>query len=152
MTSNYFTLLHAAALLNTQYSKTVIAQVYSQEKNTLSILLYLPEPHTITISCNSRDNFITAKSGDHRSRTNSVDLFPDLIDKHIESVYLSATDRVVYLKTNSEQWICIEMFASKANVLLCNGDGMVLDAFLNKKGSSGRDPADTKTNAGDRTQ
>ena len=133
MTSNYFTLLHAAALLNTQYSKTVIAQVYSQEKNTLSILLYLPEPHTITISCNSRDNFITAKSGDHRSRTNSVDLFPDLIDKHIESVYLSATDRVVYLKTNSEQWICIEMFASKANVLLCNGDGMVLDAFLNKK-------------------
>jgi predicted ribosome quality control (RQC) complex YloA/Tae2 family protein len=137
MTSNYFTLYHIAALLNDQYSKSVIAQVYSQEKNTLSILLYLSEPHTITISCNSRDNFILAKSGDNRSRTNSVDLLPDLIDKHIESVYLSATDRVIYIKTTGEQWICIEMFASKANVLLCNRDGMVLDAFLNKKDLQG---------------
>jgi predicted ribosome quality control (RQC) complex YloA/Tae2 family protein len=133
MTSNYFTLYHIAALLNDRYSKSVIAQVYSQEKNTLSLLLYLPEPHTITISCNSRDNFILAKSGDNRSRTNSIDLFPELIDKHIESVYLSATDRVIYMKMTGEMWVCIEMFASKANVLLCNGEGAIIDAFLNKK-------------------
>lgn len=133
MTSNYFTLYHIAALLNKQFSKTVIAQVYSQEKNTLSILLYAPEPYTVTISCNSRDNFVTAKSGDNRMRTNSVDLFPELVDKHVESVYLSATDRIIYIKTSGELWICVEMFASKANVLLCNRDGNILDAFLNKK-------------------
>lgn len=133
MTSNYFTLYHIAALLNDRFKSTVIAQVYSQEKNTLSLLLYSPEPHTITISCNARDNFIFAKSGDNRSRTNSVDLFPELIDKHIDSVYLSATDRILYFKTSGDQWICVEMFASKANVVLCGGDGVITDAFLNRK-------------------
>ncbi len=133
MTSNYFTLYHIAALLHKQFAKTVIAQVYSQEKNTLSLLLYTPDPHTITISCNSRDNFVTAKNGENRSRTNSVDLFPELVDKHIESFYLSMTDRIIYIKTTGEEWICIEMFASKANVLLCNAEGKILDAFLKKK-------------------
>ncbi len=141
MLSNYFTLLYTAKLLHQRYTRTVIAEIYSQEKNTLSILLYTPEPHTITISCNARENYIVARSGDSRSRKNSVDLFPALIDKHIESSYISVTDRIVYVKLSvnpteerrASLWLLIEMFASKANVVLCNESGMIVDAFLNKK-------------------
>ncbi len=133
MSSSYFTLLHAAKLLQKRYARTVIADVYSQEKNTLSILLYAPEPHTITISCNPRENYIVAGAGDSRTRKNTVDLFPSLVDMHIESAYVSSTDRIVYLKISGNQWLCLEMFASKANVLLCSENGRIIDAFLNKK-------------------
>jgi predicted ribosome quality control (RQC) complex YloA/Tae2 family protein len=133
MISNYFTLLHTAKLLHQRYTSTVIAEVYTQDKNTLSILLYAPEPHTITISCTARENYIVARSGVFRQRKNSVDLFPSLIDKHIESVYISAADRTVYCKTSGNQWLCIDMFASKSNVMLCDEHGTIIDVFLNKK-------------------
>ncbi|MFA6456245.1 MAG: NFACT RNA binding domain-containing protein [Bacteroidota bacterium] len=133
MLSNYFTLFHIAKELQLRYARTVIAEVYSQEKNTLSLLLYAPEPHTITICCNARENYIVARPGDSRTQKNSINLFPSLVDMHIESVYVSATDRVIYFKFSGEQWLCLEMFASKANVFLLNKDGIITDAFLNKK-------------------
>jgi predicted ribosome quality control (RQC) complex YloA/Tae2 family protein len=133
MLSNYFTLLHIAKLLNRRYARTVVAEVYSQEKNTLSILLYAPEPHTITVSCTARENYIAIKKADVRTRTNTIDLFPLLIDKHIEAVYMSATDRIVTIRFSENLWMCLEMFASKANVVLCDANGAIVDAFLNKK-------------------
>ncbi|MFA5834494.1 MAG: NFACT RNA binding domain-containing protein [Bacteroidota bacterium] len=133
MLSNYFTLVHISRLLNDRFVRTVIAQVYSQDKNTLSILLYAPEPYTITISCNARKNYIVGNNGDARARTNSVDLFPLLIDQHILSVYVDLNDRIVYMQLSGKQWLCLEMFASKANVLLRDESGTVIDAFLNKK-------------------
>jgi len=133
MISNYFTLFHTAKLLHRRYTSTVIAEIYSQDKNTLSIVLYAPEPHTITISCTARKNYIVARIGDFRQRKNSVDLFPELIDKHIESVYISTVDRTMYIKIFGNLFFCIDMFASKSNVVLCNEHGKVIDAFLNKK-------------------
>ena len=133
MLSNYFTLLHCAKLLQQRYVRTVIAEIYSQDKNTLSIVLYAPEPHTITISCTARENYIVARSGMFRQRKNSVDLFPSLIDNHIESVYISSADRTLYIKISGDLFLCIDMFASKSNVVLCDERGTIIDAFLNKK-------------------
>ncbi|MDD8019308.1 MAG: NFACT family protein, partial [Bacteroidota bacterium] len=133
MLSNYFTFSHIAQALNVQYGGAVVAEVYSQDKNTLSMVLYLPEEHTVTISCGARQNFIVARSGSVRSRKNSVDLFPALIDKHIHSVYMSATDRIVYIKFSEQLYLVAEMFNAKANVLLCSEDGIIVDAFLGKK-------------------
>lgn len=133
MLSNYFTLLHIANELHRRYARTVIAQVYSQEKNTLSIVVYAPEPHTISINCTARENYILARSGDIRKHHNSIDLFPSLIDKHIESVFISATDRIINFKISENLFLCLEMFASKANIVLCDERGTILDAFLNKR-------------------
>ncbi len=133
MISNYFTLLHTAKLLHQRYARTVIAEIYSQDKNTLSIVLYAPEPHTITISCTARENYILARSGNSRARTNSVDLFPELIDKHIESIYISSADRTIYIKISGDHWLCLDMFASKSNVMVCDEFGTIVEAFLNKK-------------------
>jgi predicted ribosome quality control (RQC) complex YloA/Tae2 family protein len=133
MFSNYFTFVHSARLLHDRYNGSVIAEIYSQEKNTLCIAVYTPEPHTITISCVARKNFIIARPGLSRSKQNSVDLFPSLIDGRIESIAVSHTDRVVYLYTSQEQTVCAEMFGARGNVLLCDRSGTVVDAFLNKK-------------------
>jgi predicted ribosome quality control (RQC) complex YloA/Tae2 family protein len=107
--------------------------VYSQEKNTLSLVLYTPEPHTITLSCVARKNFITAREGESRARKNSVDLFQSLINAHVQSIYMDAQDRIVYIKTNDNRFILIEMFGVRANVVLCDGSGTITDAFLSKK-------------------
>jgi predicted ribosome quality control (RQC) complex YloA/Tae2 family protein len=133
MFSNYFTFIHIAPLLHDRYKESVIAEVYSQEKNTLSIVLYTPEPHTMTVSCVARKNYIIARPGLSRSKQNSVDLFPALIDSRIESVSVSHSDRVVYLHTSKGWTVCAEMFGAKGNILLCDQTGKILDAFLSKK-------------------
>lgn len=140
MLSNYFTFYHSALLLNARYSGAVIAEVYSQEKHTLSMVVYTPEPHTIVISCAGRQNFITARLGTSRSKNNSVDLFPLVINDHLHSVVMNRADRIVYLRLASGKTLSLEMFGARANVLLCasdpssgNGRAVVIDAFLNKK-------------------
>ena len=133
MLSNYFTFLHCARLLNERYAGSVIAEVYSQEKNTLCILLYTPEPYTLKVSCMPRENFIFARKGDIRARTNSVDLFPSLINATVTSAYMDSADRILYLKISNGSTLLIEMFGSKANVILCSSDGTITDVFQNKK-------------------
>ncbi len=137
MISSYLTLYHTASLLRKRYNDAVIAQIYSQQKNTLSLLLYTPEPHTVTISCNARENYIVDRAGDFKMKKNSIDLFPELTDARIQDVYLGTEDRVVYMQLTGERRLCIEMFASRANVLLCNENGEVLNAFLKKKECAG---------------
>lgn len=137
MLVNYFTLFHSARLLNERYARTVIAEVYSQEKNTLSVVLYAPEPHTITIRCGARENSLFARSGTSRTQQNTVDLFPSLIDRHIESVHMLASDRAVIITLSGGLRLCCEMYASAANVVLCGDDGTITDAFLNKKETVG---------------
>lgn len=137
MLVNYFTLFHSARLLNERYARTVIAEVYSQEKNTLSVVLYAPEPHTITIRCGPRENSLLARSGTSRTQHNTVDLFPALIDRHIESVHMLASDRAVIISLSGGLRLCCEMYASAANVILCDADGNISDAFLNKKETVG---------------
>lgn len=133
MLSNYFTFLHIAHELNKRYAGAVVAEAYSQEKETLCIVLYLPEPHTITISCVPRRNFITAREGSARARKNSVDLFPAFVNARIQSVYIDAQDRIVYLKTADHRYLAIEMFGGRANALFCDDAGTITDAFLTKR-------------------
>jgi predicted ribosome quality control (RQC) complex YloA/Tae2 family protein len=133
MLSNYFTLYHIASLLHRRYARTVIAEIYSQEKNTLSIIIYAPEPHTITICCNARENYILAREKSSRTQKNTVDLFPALIDRHIESVRMSPSDRMIDLHISGGYRLCVEMFASTANIVLYDNTGTAVDAFLNKK-------------------
>lgn len=148
MLSNYFTLLHIARVLHQRYARTVIAEVYSQEKNTLSILVYAPEPHTVTVCCNARENYIVARENNTRTHKNTIDLFPMLIDRHIESVQMSASDRVIVITISGGLRLCLEMFASSANVVLLDETGTVSDAFLNKKEALGKQktyPLDQQT-------
>jgi predicted ribosome quality control (RQC) complex YloA/Tae2 family protein len=139
MLSNYFTYYHIAQELDRICSGAVIAEVYSQEKNTLFITLYLPEPYTITISCAARKNFIIVREGSFRSKKNSVNLFPALIDAHLQSVYADAQDRIVYLRTTDDRLIVVEMFGASANVVLCDDGGIITDAFLAKKETIGKE-------------
>ncbi|MFA6541556.1 MAG: NFACT RNA binding domain-containing protein [Bacteroidota bacterium] len=133
MLSNYFTLYHIADRMHALLRGSVVAEVYSQEKNTLSLLFYTPDPVTVTVSCIARNNFISVRPGIHRAKKNSVDLFPLLIDMHVEQVYLSATDRIVYIKVAERRWLAVEMFSSKANILLIDESGAIADAFMQKK-------------------
>ncbi len=133
MLSNYFTLLHLSRELNTALQGAVVAEVYSQEKNTLSIVFYTPEPFTVTISCIARNNSIIARRGMMRAKQNSVDLFPALTDKHVDEIYVAISDRIVSIRFSENLWLAAEMFGARANVVLMDETGTILDAFLEKK-------------------
>ncbi|KAB2922570.1 MAG: DUF814 domain-containing protein [Bacteroidetes bacterium] len=133
MLSTYFVFRAVAAELHARYAGAVIAAVYSQEKDTLAFTLYTPEPHTLVVSCAGRENAVTARPGDHRARTNSVDLFPALVHDRITAVTMDPADRTLYASLASGAVLCIDMFGSKANVTAVGPDGTVTDAFAGRQ-------------------
>lgn len=133
MLSTYFVFRAVAAELHARYAGAVIAAAYSQEKDTLALTLYTPEPHTLIVSCAGRANAVTARTGDHRARTNSVDLFPALVNDRIAAVTMDPADRTLYVSLASGTVLCIDMFGSKANVMTAGPDGTVTDAFAGRQ-------------------
>ncbi len=138
MLANYFTLYHISRRLNELLSGFTITEIYSQEKNTLCIVVYTGELQTIKISCEGSANFISCKIGDFRAKKNSVDVFPLCVGEKIHSVFIHPRDRVLFFELYSGDYFAVEMFRSKANVLAVRGSGEIFDAFLNKKDFIGK--------------
>lgn len=137
MISNYFTLLHCADALHSLCSGYKIIEVYSQEKNTLCIVVYTGEQQTIKISCDGALNYLFCRTGDFRARKNSVDLFSQLLGKEILSVRMHPNDRILSIELTDVSFLEIEFFRSKANIFCCNSEGIITDAFLHKKETIG---------------
>ena len=136
MLSNYFTLVQIARLIHQQCASTRISELYSQNKQQLSISIESYPVHTVVVSCEASGNFLYLREGTYRVRKNSVDLFPAARGKKIQSVTCDQNDRVVTLELEDDLMLECEMFASRANVILRkkeNGVTAAIDAFMKKK-------------------
>ncbi|MDE3056518.1 MAG: DUF814 domain-containing protein [Bacteroidota bacterium] len=135
MFSNYYTLLHIANTLNELCTGKKIAQVYSQERNRLSV--EIENSSTLLISCEPSQNFLYADRKFSRAKKNTVNLFPAAAGRNIEEISCHDSDRIVHCALDGGWALRIEMFGSRANVFLCtrtdNGALQIADAFLRKK-------------------
>ena len=137
--SNYFTLYHISRRLNELLSGFTITEIYSQEKNTLCIVVYTGELYTLKISCEGSSNFISCKPGNQRAKKNSIDIFPLYVGSKIESVFIHPHDRILFLPLSGGETLVVEMFRSKANIFICSSNGIITDAFLHKKEYAGKE-------------
>lgn len=133
MISNYFTLLHATRELHSLCSGFKIIEAYSQEKDTLCLVVYTGDVLTIKISCQSSSNYLLCRKGNFRAKNNSLDLFPELMGKRIEQIAMHPHDRILQIELEDTSFIKIDMFRGKANILYCDAQGKILDAFMYKK-------------------
>ncbi len=131
MIANYFTLFHIARELNHEFAGQIIDEIFTQHKGEL-IFSFRSTSSVIIIGCEPSDNFIYMRSSFSRARRNSLNIFTALTEVKIEKINMHASDRQIHFLLNNRYSILVQMFGSKANVLLLNDKNELSDTFLKK--------------------
>jgi len=138
MVGNYYTLRHLALDLDRKLSRAEITEVFCQNKNELMIACRAAqESDAIIASCEPSMNFLFLRGDVHRAKKNSIDLFERLWSATIERVSIQPMDREIVLTCSGDLRMVLQLFGSKANVLLVNKANRVIDAFLRPKETVG---------------
>jgi predicted ribosome quality control (RQC) complex YloA/Tae2 family protein len=134
MLSNYFTIRAVIAEVNQQAEGSKIAEIYTFERNRLTITLDNEKSTPgIVISCEPRLNYIFSRPEVRRAKRNVLQLIKDATGKLITAIDLYPTDRQITFSLEDTTRLIIQLFGPKANVLYTGADSLVLDSFLRPK-------------------
>ena len=140
MTANYYTLRHIAIQLNQQLNGWTIREVFSQNKNELIVAfeqysdrVQTMRLHFLIINCVPSENSVIPTESFARARKNSIDLLPEIVGQRIKSISIHQSDRQIALETISGLRLMIQMFGSRANVMLVQPDNVIVNSFLRSK-------------------
>lgn len=140
MIANYYTLRHIARLLDQRLKTWRVREGFSQNPNEL-VLSFEPSAavaprHSnqfLVISCEPSENCLFSVESYRRAKKNTITLFPAIENQTIDSIVIHPGDRQITLTIESGQRLVVQLFGSKANVLLVDIHGDVVDAFLRPK-------------------
>jgi predicted ribosome quality control (RQC) complex YloA/Tae2 family protein len=132
MTANYYTLFHIAKELNQEFAGKTVNEIFTQHRGEL-VLSFNETSAVIIVGCEPSDNFIYMRNAFARARRNSTDLFPEIFGKVVTQIRLHDADRQIQLRFQEEKEIIIQIFGSKANVILVDEKKRVPDSFLKKE-------------------
>lgn len=118
MIANYYTLFHIAADLHRALTGRRLSSAFSQHRNELVLAFDGPRSIAVIVSCEPSLNALYARDGFQRARKNSIDLFPDLTGQEVAGVQIAHDDREVSVAFTSGSRLLIQMYGSRANVLL----------------------------------
>ncbi|HTP13459.1 MAG TPA: NFACT RNA binding domain-containing protein, partial [Bacteroidota bacterium] len=118
----------------------LLSEAFTQNRNEL-ILRFSPANRSggivpdefVTVSCEPSVNFVHTANEFHRAKRNSLDLFGEFLGESVRSVHMHAADREIAIAFASGIRMMIQMYGSKANVLVVNQDDEVVDSFLRSR-------------------
>lgn len=139
MLSNYHTLRCIASSLDSTTRGATIDGVFSQAKNEL-VISFPAGTGSLVISCRPDTNTLYLHTGFTRARTNTADLFPDVIGSTVVSTLMHPADRVVTLTLDNGFSVSAQFFGAKSNVLLIGPDGRIRDSFKGARTLVGSTP------------
>ncbi|MCX6139629.1 MAG: NFACT RNA binding domain-containing protein [Candidatus Kapabacteria bacterium] len=124
-----FTLEHVAQALNLQWKGARIVEAWSQEKFVLTVIVLKNDDlRTYFIDVSPDAGTITERLNAKRARSNTIDVFAEILNKEIVMVTKHPDDRILTVWF-SDHHMHIELFsAGKGNVLLTR-EGVVMDAL-----------------------
>jgi predicted ribosome quality control (RQC) complex YloA/Tae2 family protein len=145
MIANYYTLRHIAIQLNQQLKGWVVREAFSQNKNELILAFEAPSGKSgqvgrefLIVSCAPSENCVYLSESFARAKRNSIDLFPQILGLTVRSVSIHEGDRQIALQTESGVRLVIQMFGSRANVLLVENNDEISDSFLRSRETTGQ--------------
>lgn len=138
MIANYYTLRHIALDLNTACSGFRIEEIFCQNKNEL--LISFENNRTLVASCEPASNFVFLRGDIHRAKKNSINVFAALRGKKVHTVFIQPADREIILELEDSRQLALQLFGSKANVLLLDTTHRVTESFLRSKELAGTIP------------
>jgi predicted ribosome quality control (RQC) complex YloA/Tae2 family protein len=131
MITNYYTLFHIAAEFNREFGGRMVDDLFTQHRGEL-IVSFKETPAVILIGCEPAHNYVYAQNSFARARRNSASIFHDVSGTMIENIVMHPTDRQMYFHLNDARAFVAQSFGSKANVLLLNSAGGIVETFLKK--------------------
>lgn len=131
MTANYYTLVHIATELEHEFAGRKVSELFTQHRREL-VISCAETPSVIIVGCEPANNFIYARKNFARARRNSANLFPDIHDTAIEKLFLHPTDRQLHILLNDTRQLVVQLFGSKANILLLDANKKMIGSFLKK--------------------
>jgi predicted ribosome quality control (RQC) complex YloA/Tae2 family protein len=131
MISNYYTLVHITSELELEFAGQTVNEIFTQQRAELVISLN-GLPSVVLIGCEPANNFIYARKTFARARRNSADIFTGISGAIIEKVFMHPADRQLHIRLKDKRELVVQMFGSKANVVLVNASGIITETFLKK--------------------
>ena len=128
MVNNYFTLRAIARELHADLQGKIIAESFTQEKDTLAIgFVHLQD--TLTVSCKPNQALLYLHPAYARAKANSTDSCRGCWGEKVQAVSIHPSDRIVSLALGGGNTLYVLLFGPNANVLLVDPAGTVLDSF-----------------------
>jgi predicted ribosome quality control (RQC) complex YloA/Tae2 family protein len=131
MITNYYTLFHVAAELEHEFAGRTVDEIFTQSRNEL-VISFKETPTVIIAGCEPANNFIYARKTFARARRNSTNLFTDVSGTVIEKIIIHPTDRQLHIRFKDKRQLILQLFGSRANVLLLDANGIITKTFLKK--------------------
>jgi len=131
MVTNYYALFHIAYELEHEFSGKTISEIFTQHRGEL-VISFKETSAVIIVGCEPANNFIYARKTFARARRNSANLFPDVPGTAILNIYMHPADRQLHIRLNEKRELVVQLFGSKANVLLLKANGIIAETFLKK--------------------
>ncbi len=130
MVTTYFTLEALAIEWNLRWAGARLADVYSQRKGELVLVLERNEQTTsIRVAMAGPLRYVMAIEGVTRARRNVVSLLESAVGRHVERVSVADLDRMLFFDLDGGTRIQVVLFGPRPNVFLLSGDGSIVHAF-----------------------
>ncbi len=132
MLNHYFTLIALIDEFRRSLRGCRIEQVYSQQRNVLTILLSpsTGEEVTLLIGIDPKLNYIYTRQRYMRAKKNSVDLFRSLPGSSVEDIDIVPYERILRIQCSRGQRLSLHLFQTAAsNIYLSDNADSVLEAF-----------------------
>ena len=131
MITNYYTLVHIAAELEHEFAERTVNEIFTQYRGEL-VIAFKETPAVILVGCEPANNFIYARNTFARARRNSANLFTDVPGAVVGKIFMHPADRQLHIRLKDMRELVVQLFGSKANVLLLDANGIITETFLKK--------------------
>ena len=131
MITNYYTLIHIAAELEHEFAERTVNEIFTQYRGEF-VIAFKETPAVILVGCEPANNFIYARNTFARARRNSANLFADVPGTAVGKIFMHPADRQLHIRLKDMRELVVQLFGSKANVLLLDANGIITETFLKK--------------------
>jgi len=131
MHNNFFFLRHLSKQLKTELTGFRAGEIYTQQKNELTIRLYREENEfNIKAHLDTEFSCLYFPDSTSRAKKNSVDLFKDIYDLEILDIVQIDQDRSFYFILKKDYKLLFKLHGNRSNIILFH-DEKVIEVFRN---------------------
>jgi predicted ribosome quality control (RQC) complex YloA/Tae2 family protein len=141
--NNYYTLRALVREWRVDLEGTTVRDVYSQNKNELTVALGGADQDWMVRSSVQRPLlYLFRRSGYHKARRNVATLFEDAIEQTVAGVSIAERDRLVSIELTDGSRLLWQMFGARANAFHVAPDDTIVAAFQRHEELAGTDAPD----------
>mgnify|MGYP000849544456 CR=1 FL=1 len=134
MINHFYTLFQVVEDLKLKLQNAIIVECFTQEKDEIIIVLDNGEDlYNLCINLSANDQAIYIKDKFARARSNSYDLFKEIIGDTLRNIDIANNDRTVFFRLNLKTIVVNLASGSEHNFIILNKEHIIENAFNNSK-------------------